>query len=174
MKYLIGFILINLFSFNQLFAQKTFGTRNAKISFISPTDEDVKATNNEVSARLAENGQLTFNLLVKGFKFAYAEMQDHFNNEYLESNRFPRADYKGQITNIQAVNFKKDGVYPITVNGSLTIHGVTKPILTKGKISIKSGIPNLTGEFILLMKDFKIDASSVTEKVKVTLSCQYQ
>lgn len=174
MKYLVGLLLIHLFSFNQLSAQKIFGTRNAKISFISPSDEGVKATNNEVSARLTENGQLTFNLLVKGFKFTYAEMQDQFNNEYLESNRFPRADYKGQITNMQSVNFKKDGIYPINATGSLTIHGVTKPIMAKGKISIKSGIPNLMGEFILLMKDFKIDASSVTDKVKVTLSCQYQ
>ena len=92
-------------------AQKVFGTRNGRITFESPTDGDVKAVNNEVTSRIADNGQLTFSLLIKGFKFKMAEMQEHFNDQYAESSKFPRADFKGTITNLKDVNFTKDGSY---------------------------------------------------------------
>ena len=94
-------------------AQKQFGTRNAKVNFVATNDEDVKAVNNEVASRLSDNGQLSFSLLIKGFKFEYAEMQEKFNNDYAESNKFPRAEFKGNISNIKEVNFTKDGTYKV-------------------------------------------------------------
>ncbi|MBU3744315.1 MAG: YceI family protein, partial [Sediminibacterium sp.] len=117
-------VISTLLSISSLQAQKTFGTRNGQIVFQSPSDEDVKATNNEVSSRLQDNGTLSFSLLIKGFKFKMAEMQDHFNTQYLQSNQYPRADFKGTITNIASVNFTKDGNYPVQVKGDLTLHGV--------------------------------------------------
>ncbi|MFX5998986.1 hypothetical protein ABTF05_21635, partial [Acinetobacter baumannii] len=72
-------------------------------------DEDVKAVNNEVASRLADNGTISFSLLLKSFRFQLAEMQDHFNDKYVESDKFPRADFKGTITNIKDINFAKDG-----------------------------------------------------------------
>lgn len=155
-------------------AQKIFGTRNGRISFTSPTDDDVKAVNNEVTSRIADNGQLTFSLLIKGFKFKYAEMQDHFNDQYLESSKFPRADFKGTITNPGDVNFAKDGSYKAVVKGDLTMHGTTKNITVNGVIEIKSGKPSVKASFVALMKDFKVDATSVTEKVTIDINCQYQ
>jgi hypothetical protein len=102
------FLLFSFCSIGQVVAQKTFGTRNGQIIFQSPSDEDVKAINNEVSSRLLDDGTLTFSLLIKGFKFKMAEMQDHFNTQYLQSTQFPRADFKGNITNIKSVNFARD------------------------------------------------------------------
>ena len=53
-------------------------------------------------------------------------MEEHFNENYMESNTFPKANFKGTITDLGKVNFSKDGTYPVTVKGDLTIHGVTK------------------------------------------------
>jgi hypothetical protein len=166
----IGMILI----FSTIDAQKVYGTRNGKISFIAPNDEDVKAVNNELTSRLSDNGAISFSCLIKGFKFAYAEMQDHFNTEYLQSNQFPRADFKGTITNLKEVNFTKNGVYKAIVKGDLTMHGVSKNITVNGTITVKDGKISAIASFPIIMKDFKIDASSVAERVKAEISCIYQ
>jgi hypothetical protein len=174
MKSLVVFAVSILFLVNTSDAQKVYGTRNGKITFSSPTDEDVKAVNNEVSSRIADNGQLTFSLLMKGFKFKLAEMQEHFNDQYVESNKYPRADFKGNIVNLAAVNFAKDGSYKINVKGDLTMHGVTKNVTVNGTLEIKGGKPVANAQFAILMKDFNVNASSVTEKVTIDVSCQYQ
>ncbi len=111
MKLFFSCILAILFVVNHADAQKIYATRNGRISFSTPSDEDVKAVNNEVTSRIADNGQVTFSLLIKGFKFKLAEMQEHFNDQYLESSKFPRADFKGNIVNVSDVNFNKDGSY---------------------------------------------------------------
>ena len=166
----IGILLV----FNNINAQKVYGTRNGQISFIAPNDEDVKAVNNEVTSRLSDNGTMSFSCLIKGFKFGYAEMQDHFNTEYLQSNTYPRADFKGSITNVKEVVFTKNGTYKAIVKGDLTLHGVTKNITVKGTITVKDSKISAIASFPIIMKDFKIDASSVTEKVKAEINCIYQ
>jgi YceI-like domain len=174
MKQIITILLLALAMTGDLHAQKIFGTRNGKIGFISPTDDDVKAVNNEVSSRISDNGQITFSLLIKGFRFKYAEMQDHFNDQYLESTKFPRADFKGMITNLSDINFSKDGTYKAIVKGDLLMHGVTKNVLVNGVIEIKGGKPSVKASFVIVMKDFKIDAANVTDKVTIEINCQYQ
>jgi polyisoprenoid-binding protein YceI len=176
MKYLFTICLTTfaLLSFQTLNAQKTFGTRNGQIIFQSPTDQDVKAINNEVNSRLSDNGSLSFSLLIKSFRFKMAEMQDHFNTECLHSNQFPRGDFKGTITNIKTVNFNQDGIYPVEVTGDLTLHGVTKKVSSKGSITIKNGKPLAKASFPIIVKDFGIKAEDVTEKVTITVNCQYQ
>lgn len=170
------FLIIALFSiaFTQTQAQKLYGTRNAKVSFIATNDEDVKAVNNEVASRLSDKGEISFSLLIKGFKFEYAEMQEKFNNDYAESNKFPRAEFKGTISNIKDINFTKDGNYKAVVKGNLTLHGVTKPVTVNGTITVKGGKVSATGKFPIVMKDHKIDASAVTEKVNAEINAVYQ
>ncbi|MFK5126636.1 YceI family protein, partial [Klebsiella pneumoniae] len=77
----------------------------------------------------------------------------------MESDKFPRADFKGTITNIKDINFAKDGVYKATAKGDLTLHGVTKNITVAGSITIKNGKPTITARFPIIMKDFNIDGS---------------
>lgn len=171
-KILILTILV--LSISTINAQKTFGTRNGKITFVAASDDDVKAVNNEVTSRITDKGDISFSLLMKGFKFKLAEMQEHFNDDYVQSTKFPRADFKGTITNIKAISFTKDGSYKANVKGSLTMHGVTKPITVNGSITVKGGKPTAYAQFIINMKDFAIDASSVTDKVNADISCVYQ
>lgn len=174
MKKILSLAMVILLAGSSVSAQKIYATRNGKISFIAPKDEDVAAANNEVASRLNDKGEISFSLLIKGFKFAYAEMQAHFNNDYLQSNQFPRADFKGAITNIKTVDFTKDGNYKVAVKGSLTLHGITKPINVNGTISIKSGKPSANAQFVIVMKDFNIDAATVTNQVNAVINCVYQ
>ncbi len=174
MKKILSFVALVILLNTTAIAQKTFSTRNGKISFIAAKDDDVKAVNNEVTSRLSVNGSLNFSCLIKGFRFANAEMQDHFNTEYLQSTQFPRADFKGTITNLSAINFTKDGEYKAVAKGNLTMHGVTKSITVDGTIVIKAGKPTATAKFNIIMTDFKIDASSVTDKVSAEINCLYQ
>ncbi len=79
----------------------SFSTKKGSIQFVSPTDPDVSAVNNEVSSKITAAGELRFSLLFKGFHFKYAEMQTHFNEEYVESEKYPRAIFTGTIQNIK-------------------------------------------------------------------------
>lgn len=155
-------------------AQKSFVTRNGQISFVATNDDDVSAVNNEVASRITTNGQITFSLLIKSFFFQYAEMQDHFNSDYLQSNTYPRSDFKGNITNIQSVNFSKNGIYPVTVQGNLTLHGITKPITVPGTIEVANNKIIAKARFTLLLSDFNIHADRVAKKVAIQFNCTCQ
>jgi hypothetical protein len=122
--YIIPFITLLSFS---LQAQKIF-TKNGNISFFSKTSiENISASSNQAACVLdASNGNLQFSILIKSFIFKKALMQEHFNENYMESNAFPKATYKGQITDISKVDFNKDGVYHVATTGELTMHGVTQ------------------------------------------------
>ena len=84
------------------------------------------------------------------------------------------AEFKGNISNIKDINFTKDGSYKAIVKGTLTLHGVTKPLTVNGLITVKAGKVSATGKFPIVMKDFNIDASAVTEKVNADINAVYQ
>ena len=105
-------------------AQKVYATKTGQI-FFNATGGAVKiaAVNNQVDSKFVDaTGQIIFGVLVKGFKFENQLMEDHFNENYMESSQFPKADFKGYIKNSKELNFTKDGTYPITIEGNLTIH----------------------------------------------------
>ena len=151
----------------------SFSTKKGAIKFISPTDADVNAVNNEVSSKISATGDIRFSLLFKGFQFKYAEMQTHFNEEYVESEKYPRASFTGTIQNIKSIDLTKDGKYTAKVVGTLTMHGVTKPVQTTATLNISKGKIAATATMSINMSDFKIDASAVTEKVDLEINCNY-
>ena len=163
-----------------LHAQKLYSTKSGKISFESKaTLEDIEAVNSEVESKLLpSNGQLVFALLIKGFQFENQTMEDHFNEDYMESSKFPRADFKGAISNIKEINFAKDGSYPTKVKGKLTIHGVTKEVTTEGTITVKSGKATANSKFDIKLKDYKIGGSMIGKKIAETIvinvNCKYE
>ena len=155
-------------------------SKNSHIWFFSHTPmEDIEGHNRQaVSILDPATGDLVFNLLVKSFEFKVALMQEHFNENYMESDKFPKAAFKGKINNNASVDYKKDGVYPAEVTGDLTIHNVTKPITTKGTITVKGGTVTAVAEFIVKPSDFDIAIPSVVEnkiakEVKVTVDAAY-
>jgi len=160
-------------------AQKVFATKSGQIYF-NATGALVKiaAVNNQVDSKFVDaTGQIIFGVLIKGFKFENQLMEDHFNENYMESTQFPKADFKGYITNIKEINFSKDGSYPIQVEGTLTIHGVAQKTTTKGTLTLAQGKPTIVGEFNVKIKDYGISGMYIGDKIAnqavIKLNCKY-
>jgi len=160
-------------------AQKYY-TKNGSISFFSKTSmENIKADNNQVLSVLnAQTGEIQFSVLIKSFHFEKALMEEHFNENYLESEKFPKASFKGTITDMSRVNFTTDGMYTVPVSGDLTLHGVTKKITTTGTITIKGGKLSALSRFFIKLADYNISIPSVVkdniaESVEVTVNSSF-
>jgi len=179
MKNLFVFPALFIICSNSAIAQKHY-TKNGEISFFSKTSmENIKAANSQVMSVLnISTGELQFSLLVKGFHFEKALMEEHFNENYLESEKHPRSTFKGSIAEMGAVNFAKDGTYPVAVSGDLTIHGVTNKVTTKGSIIIKGGKITGTAVFTVALADYNISVPKLVEKniaktIDITVNCLY-
>lgn len=152
-------------------AQK-YMTKNGFIGFFSHTPmEDIKGDNNQVAGVIdIATGDMVFQALVKSFHFDRALMEEHFNENYMESEKFPKATFKGKITNLSAVNFTKNGTYEVTVEGDLTIHNVTNKVTNKGTIEIITGGINASSKFKIVPEDYKIEIPGVVrEKISKDL-----
>jgi polyisoprenoid-binding protein YceI len=152
-------------------AQK-YMTKNGFIGFFSHTPmEDIKGDNNQVAGVIdIATGDMVFQALVKSFHFDRALMEEHFNENYMESEKFPKATFKGKITNLSAVNFTKNGTYEVTVEGDLTIHNVTNKVSNKGTIEVLTGGINASSKFKIVPEDYKIEIPGVVrEKISKDL-----
>lgn len=172
--FLSAFIAIAATSFSQIYSTKT-----AQIEFYASTPlENVDAVNNEAESKmLQKNGQIIFAVLIQGFHFRNNLMEHHFNEDYMETTKYPKADFKGFITNISSVDFTKNGKYNVTAQGSLTIHGVTKNITVPGVIEVTDGKVSATSTFSIHLKDYNVTGSyigsKIAEQVRITVNCKY-
>lgn len=147
-------------------------TKNGYIGFFSHTPmEDIKADNNQVASILdISTGDIVFQVLVKSFHFDRALMEEHFNENYMESDKLPKASFKGKITNLAAVDFKKNGTYNVTIEGDLAIHGITNKIKVGGTVEVVSGGINGSSKFGIVPEDYKINIPNlVREKIEKSL-----
>lgn len=120
---------------------------------------------------------MDLSVLIKGFHFEKALMQDHFNENYMESHLYPKGSFSGTILNMKEINLGKDGIYPVRVQGDLTLHGVTKAITTSGQINVKAGKIYASSTFDITIADFKIDIpkvvkDNISNAVEVTVSVE--
>ena len=174
-------LYIFLISFLAITANgQKFMTKNGLISFYGHTPmEDIKADNNQVASVLdISTGELVFQVLIKSFHFERALMEEHFNENYLESDKIPKAEFKGKITNLSSVDFKKSGSYDVTVEGDMKIHDVTNKISVKGALEVVSGGLNASSKFNIVPEDYKINIPGVVrEKIakslEVTVTIKY-
>lgn len=160
-------------------AQK-YMTKNGYIGIYSHTAmEDIKGDNNQVAGVLdITTGEMVFQALIKSFHFERALMEEHFNENYMESDKIPKSSFKGKITNLSSINFSKNGIYDVTVEGDITIHDVTNKISTKGTIEVVSGGINANSKFNIVPEDYKISIPGVVrEKInknlEVTVTMKY-
>ncbi|MEP7163275.1 MAG: YceI family protein [Ferruginibacter sp.] len=160
-------------------AQKVY-TKNGAISFFSKASiENISADNNQVVSVLTlPTGELQFSVLIKGFHFKKSLMEEHFNENYMESDKYPKATFKGTINDLSKVNFTTDGNYTVEVAGDLTIHGITNKTTTTGTITVKAGTITATSKFKIKLSDYKISIpkivkDNIAEVVDVTVSCVY-
>lgn len=138
-----------------------YTTRNGLIGFFSKTPlEDIKADNKQVYAVIdAGKKNIAFSLLMKGFLFERALQQEHFNENYVESDQYPKAGFTGMYTG--DVNTRKDGSYPVVVKGNLTIHGVTKTIEAPATLEVKGGRLSGTAKFNISPEEYAIRIPSI-------------
>jgi len=155
-------------------------TRNGYIGFFSGTPiEDIKADNNQVASVIdISTGEIVFQVLIKSFKFAKALMEEHFNENYLESEKFPKSTFKGKITNLAAVDFSKPGQYEVIVEGDLNIHDVTNKVSVTGSIEVIPGGINANSKFNVVPEDYKIKIPAIVREniakiIEVTVAIRY-
>jgi hypothetical protein len=160
---------------------QTWFTRNGRITFFSKAPvENIEARNNEVTSFLdIKKGEVAFVVLIKSFKFKKALLEEHFNENYMESNTFPKANFKGIITDLSKINFLKDGAYPVIVKGDLTIHGVTKVVDAPGTINILQGKISANSKFAIKVKEYNIKIptaviNNISETISITVDCKYE
>ena len=153
-----------------------FFTRDAKVKFFSDAKlEKIEATNKSGTAVLdVATGKMEWKVLIKNFLFEKALMQEHFNENYMESTTYPNATFKGQITNLNEVNLGKDGTYNAKVSGKMTIHGVERDVTVTGTITVGGGAIKIHSDMVVKCADYniKIEAqkvSNIAREIKVTI-----
>lgn len=161
-------------------AQDKYFTKTGKISFDATapkSPEDIVGVNKTVTCVLdTKTGNLQMAVLMKAFEFERALMQEHFNENYVESHKFPKTEFRGAIVPGTSVNYAKDGVYPVQVKGKLTMHGQTKDVTAEGKLTVKAGRLQVQSVFTELLSDYAVAipslvADKVSKTVKITVDC---
>lgn len=175
MKRILLAIALVIFSAS-LFAQK-YSTKTGKISFFSSAKlEDITAENNQVTALMdISSGEVAFIVLIKSFEFDKALMQEHFNENYMHSEKFPKSTFSGKINNISSIKFDKDGTYEAEVEGKLTIHGVTKEVKEKGQIVVKGTKATIKSKFKIALADYDIKndkLQNISNEIEITVNTE--
>lgn len=171
-------ILLAWMTINQA-GQDVYTCKNAKISLYSSAPiEDIEATaNNGVSVYNAGTGELGFSVPIRGFHFPKALMEEHFNENYMESDKFPKATFKGKIN--EHPDLSKDGSYPVTVTGDFQVHGVTQSRTITGNLKVSNGVVTMTTEFMVKCADHHIDIPQIVfhhiaESIRIRITAAYE
>jgi polyisoprenoid-binding protein YceI len=180
MQKILVVLAVIVFGTAPVFAQKYF-TRDGKVQFNSDTPmEKIEAVTKNATAVLdAATGNVEFAVLIKGFQFAKALMQEHFNENYLESDKYPKAIFKGNVSNMSEINIGKDGNYNAKVKGKLTMHGVTKDVEIPGTVKVSGGKLEVVSTFNVACADYNISIPAVVKdniakEIKVIVNATLQ
>ncbi|MNZ83074.1 YceI-like domain protein [compost metagenome] len=162
----------------ELKAQSQLIARNAELSFYSSAPiEDIKASSKSgYSVMDTQAKTVYFKVDMRTFKFRKGLMEEHFNENYIESDRYPYAEYKGKI--VDDVDLSKDGDYQVTVKGDLLLHNVTQNYTTKADIKVRDGRVSASSSFKVKLADHKIKiptllVKNIAEVVDVSVSVVY-
>ena len=156
-----------------------FATAAGNTKFSSETPmENINAENKKTQVLLnTATNEIAIRVNMRDFVFPNKLMQEHFNENYMESDKYPNGTFSGKLD--QAIDFSKDGSYDASATGSFTVHGISKNRTIKGKLKVEGGKISLTSDFEVALVDHKIDvpqivfvkiAQSIKVKIEYTLS----
>ncbi len=172
---LVTSLLISASSFSQIYVAKD---KSAQIKFFSATPvENIDATNDAITSILnASNDSVVVKVPINAFIFPKSLMQEHFNENYMESAKYPQAKFRGKIN--EKIDYTKAGENKVSCTGDLTIHGVTKPTTITGTIKVVDGKLVLDSKFLVKLKDFNIEVpklvfQNIAEDIQVTMTSTY-
>lgn len=157
-------------------------TKTGHISFFSHTvAEDITANNYAITSTMNKGtGEVVYSVPMQNFEFEKALMQKHYNSpKYLDTKAFPKSKFKGKITNMDAIDFTKDGTYNANIEGELTLHGVTKPIKEKGSITVKGAKIVVNAKLNISLADYGVafekgkPSTNVAKTVEATIKSEY-
>lgn len=157
--------------YSQIFKAKD-GTTLIHFYSKSPL-EDIDAANKGAVIVLNTNsGDLQVRVTIQNFKFKNGLMEEHFNENYLESTKFPNCVFKGKIN--EKVDFTADGENKVTVTGKMEMHGVTKDVTINGTLTKKGPEVLIDSKFQIKVADYDIKVPSlyvknIAEIVDVTI-----
>lgn len=173
-------LIIALFLAQLASAQRYF-SKTGKISFSSKTPMEIIEAENTSASTVMDmaTGNMEWAVLVRGFRFEKELMQDHFNENYMESTKYPKAKFRGTIDNVSAINISQDGVYKVSVPGQLEIHGITQPITAQGTITVKNGQVSASSALSIAVADYGIEipklvADNIAKRVDISVEAVYQ
>jgi hypothetical protein len=173
-------LLILLGASVNAFSQGKYIAKNAYISFYSSTPmEDILGESNEVVTILnAETGEIAFQALMTTFHFKRALMEEHFNENYMESTKFPKAKFSGKIEGFNK-DMLKNAATEVKVTGTLSVHGVDKTVTVPAKLGMENGKLKGTTKFKVTPEDYGITIPSlvrdkIAKQMEVTVKAEYQ
>ena len=152
------------------------------VKFYSTTPmEDIEANNYaSLSTINTETGEVVFSVPMQGFEFENSMMQKHFNQDnFLDTKTHPKSKLIGKITNLDEIDFSKDGEYEATVEGDLSIKGTTNPFKEKGIIKVEGNSIEIESKFNVTLADYGISfvkgkpSTNVAKTVEVTVLGEY-
>jgi len=160
MKYIIS-LFVCFALVHSAKAQDRYLTKHGTISFSSHSSiEDIEAENHQILSIVdLKTGDVAISVLMKSFVFEKSLMQEHFNENYVESDKFPKAKFKGRIIDLQSLDNKNK----VSIEGDLTIHGITKKISIESNIELDKDNLVLNGVFTILVADYEIKIPSVVK-----------
>lgn len=177
MRAFIILVVLGVISWSS-FAQKTYKSNNAIVTFFSHTPvEDIEAKTEKASSVInPSNNQIAFLIVNTSFKFSNGLMEEHFNEKYMESDKFPKSTFSGKIN--ENIDWAKDGENKVTVTGKLTIHGVGQERTIPATISIKGDKVSAKSEFMVKTADHKIEIpklvwEKIAEEIKINVLTDY-
>lgn len=172
-------LLIILLSSALASGQNVFIDKAGRVTFFSEARlENIEAVHTGVNAMLNTlTNELVFIVPIRGFRFEKELMQEHFNEKYMESDKFPKATFKCSITD--SVSWSVPGTYTVSAKGILNLHGVEREISESGIITINGNKISLTSEFNIAVADYgitipKLLFENIADTVKVTLHSNFE
>lgn len=174
-------ILLAFVTTVQMNAQDRYLTREGHIKFFSSAPlEDIEANNYKALSIVdLSKGEIAVNLLIKAFEFEKKLMQEHFNENYMESGKYPKSTFKGSFEVPADLKAMKDGSYEVDVTGEMTIHGVKQNVNSKATLTVAGG--SLSGKVVLNLKvdDYKIKipkvvVRNIAQDIEVTGTFAYE
>jgi len=172
------FLIVVIFCLVQIsgFAQQRYKLTEGRVFFKSDAPlELIEAESTELKGILdVESRSFAFSIPMNSFDgFNSALQREHFNENYLESIRFPNATFSGKI--IEQTDFTKDGEYTVRAKGKLAIHGIEQERIIKSTVIVKKGVVYITSKFTVLLKEHDIDIprivfQKIAEEIEVKIS----
>lgn len=168
-----------IFMAGESLAQELFYAKNFEASFFSEARlENIQAVSNKGASVInVSTREVAFKIPIQSFKFANGLMQEHFNENYLESDKYPNATFKGKI--MEGVDLTKKGTYNVIVTGQLSVHGVTRERTITGVVVVKEGQTSITSSFVVPVQEHHIEIpndkiSNISQDIKVKVRAVYE